>query len=773
MIGNEELFTQAMNQGHSAAWDQNWETATSHYRQALAEFPDNTKALNSLALALFELGEYQEALQYYSRAAELSPKDPTPNVKIAEILERTGQHSRAVKFYLRVAELYATNRDFDKAVEHWSHVIRIDPENLPAHSRLALVYEKLGRKQHAVIEYIAVASLLQQMGEVQKAIAATNHALQILPEGTEAEQALKMLQTGRPIPKPKRPHAMTERALPMDVSITKADSTTEASQPSLDPIESTHLEAISKLAELIFEPVVEGQSVQERVGLQVIMKGEHSQDQKLVDSTKIMLHISQAIDSLSRNEYAQASKELERAMQAGLENAAASFDLGYLHFKENRLESAGRHLQRAVKHEDYALGSRLLLAQINLMMGHKNEASTQFLEALKIADSYVVGPEKSAQIAGLYDPIIEANIMQEDQEKQEQLCKNISELLIRPDWKDHLLRTREQIPDQTLLETPTPIVEVIAEATSGQMVEMFNLIKQLAREGNFRSAMEEAFSALQYAPTYLPLHIFIGDLLLQEKRVQEAIEKLTIVARCYIIRGEASRGISILNRVISLSPMDIHARNLLIDSHVARGDVDEAVQAFINLGEVYYNLADLKLARLTYIRAYQYLQQIHVDPIHKVNILNRIADIYLQSLDWRQALTVFEQIRTLVPADKKTRTIIIDLNFRLNQDAQAMTEMDDYLTLLIKSGKQDNGLIWLEELVGEYPNNPKIRRRLADLYIKMERTDEAVRQLDQLGELLIEAGDQGGAIKAIQAIIAINPTNAAEYQQLLNKLKPG
>jgi tetratricopeptide (TPR) repeat protein len=773
MIGNEERFTQAMNLGHTAAWEQTWEQAASHYRQALDEFPENPKALTSLALALYELGEYQEALNNYTRAAELSPHDPTPNVKIAEILERTGQQAAAIKVYMRVAELYANGRDFEKAVEYWSHIISIDPENLSAHSRLAFVYEKLGRKQQSIIEYISIASLMQQSGEVQKAIAATNHALQISPESIEAKQALRMLQSGRLLPKPKSPQRMKEPLLPLVAPKPKSASTTETRQPDRDPIESTHDKAISTLAGLIFEPVDARQPAQERHGMQSLMRGEPSQEQKLVDSTKINLHLSQAIDSQSRNEYAQASKELERAMESGLDNAAASFEMGYLLYKNNEVESSARKLQRSVKHEEYAFGSRLLLGQVLFHLERISEASTQFLEALKIADASVVDPEKSAQLAGLYDPIIEANTQQRDPGKQEQLCKNISELLVRPDWREHLLRTREQIPDQTDLETPTPLAEMITEAKSGQVVEMFTFIKQLARSGNFRTAMEEAFYALQYAPTYLPLHTFIGELLLQENRVQEAVEKFTIVAKCYNIRGEAFRGISILNRVISLSPMDVHARYLLIESHIARGEVDDAVREFINLSEVYYNLADLKLARQTYLRAYQYLQQIHADSIHKVNILNRIADIYLQSLDWRQALLVFEQIRTLIPDDGKTRKMIIDLNLRLNQDAQAIAEMDNHLSSLIKRGEQNNALIWLEELVEEQPNHPKIRRRLADLYRRLGRTDEAIRHLDQVGELLIEAGDQEGAIKTILMILALNPPNAAEYKILLDKLKQG
>jgi outer membrane protein assembly factor BamD (BamD/ComL family) len=67
----------------------------------------------------------------------------------------------------------------------------------------------------------------------------------------------------------------------------------------------------------------------------------------------------------------------------------------------------------------------------------------------------------------------------------------------------------------------------------------------------------------------------------------------------------------------------------------------------------------------------------------KVEILRQMADIDLQSLDWRQAVRVFEQIRTLQPDDEEARESLIDLNFRLGQTNQAVTEIDQlYLPLV-------------------------------------------------------------------------------------------
>ena len=207
MPANETLFQQAMNQGHSAAWDQDWKGAADFYRQALAEIPDNVQALTSLGLALFQLQDYRGAILQYRRASELIPEDPMPLEKIAESFERLGMPEQSVDVLMKVADLYARSQDFNRATESWAAVIRVRPDHLLAHSRLALVFERLGRKPQAVSEYLAIAGLLQHAGEVQKAIQAVQRALQVVPDSRDAGQALAMLQAGQQLPRPQKTQA--------------------------------------------------------------------------------------------------------------------------------------------------------------------------------------------------------------------------------------------------------------------------------------------------------------------------------------------------------------------------------------------------------------------------------------------------------------------------------------------------------------------------------------------------------------------------------------
>ena len=769
MPANETLFQQAMNQGHSAAWDEDWNGAANFYRQALAEIPDNVQALTSLGLALFQLQDFRGAILQYRRASELIPEDPMPLEKISESFERLGMPEQSVDVLMRVADLYARSQDFNRATESWAAVIRVRPDHLLAHSRLALVFERLGRKPQAVSEYLAIAGLLQHAGQVQKAIQAVQRALQVAPDSRDAGQALAMLQAGQQLPRPQKTQAATAPAagLPLPENLVETAKTIPR-QVSPDPIAETRQKALSELAGILFEE--EDQEVQAtRRGLAAIVTGQGG-GAAAVDRTKIMLHLSQVIDLQGRGQNAKALDELERAVDLGLDHAAAQFDLGWLLSEANRLESSTRILQKAVKHPDFALGARLVLAQAYQKMGRPREAAVEYLEGLRLADIQLVPTEQADALGQMYDPLIESQISQPP-DVQAKLCENIANFVVRINWRDHLTQARKQIPSHTPGSPPLPLAEIIAETRGGQVVESMTKIQQLASSGHYRTAMEEAFRAITFAPTYLPLHMTMADLLLQDGHQPEAIAKYTAVARGYNARGAANRAIDVYRRIIEISPMDMESRRHLIEMMIARGQTDTALSEYLKLAEVYYNLADLGSMRQTYTEALRLAQQTNVSKAWKVKVLHRMADLEMQSLDWRQALRIYEQIRNLQPDDESARTSLIGLNLRLGLIPQAMTELDGFVAHLLESKQYDAALQFVETLVNENPKQAPLYRRLAELYRRAGRTDDAIARLDTAGNLLMDAGDKAGAIEVVMAILALNPPNTAEYQQILAKLR--
>jgi len=769
MPGQDDLFQKAMNEGHSAAWDQEWQKAAVAYRRALEEFPDHAKALNSLGLALYQLNQVDEALQIYKRAVEISPDDPVSMEKVAQLSERVGDLKAAMDFRIKAGDLYLKQRDTEKALENWVHVTSINPENAIAHSRLAQVHERLGHAQQAVTEYLAIASIIQRAGNMEKTQEMVQKALSLLPNSPEVKQAQTLLKNGQLLPKPIRGKGGTG---PIRMAQVMQLQKPQKTASGLDPIAEARQKALTQLAELLFEYSDESPAAQERRGLSAIMKGTGGVSMQNAEQTKVILHLGQAIDSQSKGNEAQAAEEMEGALSAGFKHPALFFNLGLLRFKGERYETAQRFLQNAVKHNDYALGSRLLLGQILMKKSNVSEAALEYLEALKLADSQTVSEEYADDISQQYEPLIEALQNQKDENALRKICDNVHGLLLRPDWREQMQKTRDQMPKQEGDYT-APLAEVILQAQSSSVLESMNRINQLARLGSLRSAMDEAYEAIQTAPTYLPLHTLMGDLLVQEGRSSDAIMKFGVVAQSYSVRGEVQQAAKLLRRIIQISPMDLGARTRLIDQLVARGQLDDAIQEYLELAGIYYRLAELDMARKTYTTALRLVQQGNASREWNVHILQRMADIDMQRLDWKQAVRVYEQIRTLAPDDDSARKQLIELNLRMGQSDKAFNELDGYISHLESQNKTELAHGFLEELVREHPEQEMLKRTLAALLARTGRMNEAIPMLDALGESLLEKGDKSGAMEVINQIVLMNPPNVEDYRQLLNQMRNG
>ncbi|RPH56040.1 MAG: hypothetical protein EHM81_13730, partial [Chloroflexi bacterium] len=265
MAGSDEIFQKAMNDGHSAAWDQAWDRAVDAYQQALVEFPDNPKALNSLGLAQYQLQHYADALKTYTRIAQVTPNDPIAFEKMAQIYERQGYLRDAILAASQAAELYLRAREVEKSVENWLRVVQLNPENITARSRLALIHEKTGQIRQASNEYVALASLVQAGGNPQKAQELLEHAQQFDPGSYEVQQALNLVKTGKTLPKPTRPKGGTGPLRMAAVAELEAPKQKVTESP--DPITEARQRSLKMLAEVLFDLTDDSSEAQARRGL--------------------------------------------------------------------------------------------------------------------------------------------------------------------------------------------------------------------------------------------------------------------------------------------------------------------------------------------------------------------------------------------------------------------------------------------------------------------------------------------------------------------------
>jgi tetratricopeptide (TPR) repeat protein len=773
MSESKELYQQAMNKGHSAAWEQDWEQAAGFYQQALDEIPDNPQALASFGLALFELQQFSEALKVYARAATLSVEDPIPVEKVSQLYERLGNPENAVKSARRAADLYLKKRDSEKAIENLVRATRLNPEGLAARTRLAMIYEGLGRKQQAVAEYISLASIIQHAGDSDKALQAINHAIAILPGSTEAHQALKLLQDSKPLAKPVHSSELSNEIHKIEHQQSEDLEVSTKETNSLDPITEAQNKSLTILAGLLFEPGDEN-SYHELEGDQGLMdyngfEGGYSIEP--ANRSKTLRHLSQAVNLQTQGIIDKAAEELELAVEAGINHPAALFNLGLLKSKSLQMESALRVLQQVIEHPDFALGAYLLRANLYRQMDRIDDAAIEYLEALRLADSQVVDANQVDELLQLYDTLIERQAQQRDPQVKERLCDSISEILLRKDWQKCLVKARQGLSVRGRDGGLVPLGEIIIEVSSLEVIETMKNIHRLASAGHLRSAMEEVYFALNFGPMYLPLHDQIGDLLLQQERLPEALAKFTLIARTYGARGDGKRAAEMLRKILQLAPTDLITRELLIQQLFESGQVNEAVSECLELGEFYINQAELKKARFTYSEALVLAKKANVGSYLITQILHQMADIDMQSLNWQQALQIYTQIRRLQPGDEQARINLIGLNLRIGKEAQALEELDSYIEYLLLIEEVEKAITFLENLLRDNPERKMIRRRLADLYGQNGRIKEAITQLNAIGQAYLKTGNREAAVEVVKAVLALNPPNRADFERLLARLQ--
>jgi tetratricopeptide (TPR) repeat protein len=282
-----------------------------------------------------------------------------------------------MKAYLQAAELHLKGHDVDKAIETWRKVCAFQPDNLPARTRMALIFDRTGKKVEALHEYLIVAGWLQKNGDIAKALQVVEYCLQIVPGDNEARQALGMLRSNQPLPKPNRPAAGTA---PLgNKEVPQLESPIQPELKSLDPILEGKQLALSQLADLLFSidddsPVAAEGSVSRR-GISSLTKGTGGLPSLESGRTRINLHLGQAIELEMQGADVQAAEDLERAIELGLNHAAANYDLGYLFFRRDA-QKALRYLQKSARQPEFALASFLVQGQIYLEENQLPEAIT-------------------------------------------------------------------------------------------------------------------------------------------------------------------------------------------------------------------------------------------------------------------------------------------------------------------------------------------------------------------------------------------------------------
>jgi tetratricopeptide (TPR) repeat protein len=769
MTGRRDLFEQAMSQGHSAAWDQNWDRALAAYRAALQEFPDDGTALTSFGFALLQADRLDDALRAYQRAASLTPGDPVAPEKCGEIFERLGRLTEAAQTYIAVAEIHLTRRDVPKAIDNWNRVVRLTPDNLAAHSRLARALENTQKPREAAVEYVEVARLFQRANDNEKAMQAAAYAAKLDPHLPLAREAIERLRRGQPIPLPERPKSPTGSLRPATGMLGPLPTLTEepAVVKGANPLAAAREIALGRLAEMLFEEDTDTSKTAASLG--AVTRGTGPLRASPAKRAQGIMYLGQAISNQTNGNFDAAINNYESVIESGLNHPAVHFALGALYL-DKRSNKAIEHLNAAAGYESLSLGAHFGLGQAYLREGKNAEALRELLQALKALDLQLIAPARRDALAETYENFIDAMLRAAPADAAK-ISQSILQFLSGDDWEDKAKRSRQQLDSSAEDGQVTALADMLAMPGADKVLDAMRRIEDYMKRKYWASAMEEAYLALDFAPTHLPIHVRMAEILMAESKTPAAVLKYIAVANAYRARGDNARAGKMMQEVLRLNPMDVKVRAELIDILTAQGKLDETMGQYLDLADTYYQLADLDTAKNTYQTALRVAQRSSVNRQWSVRILAQLGDIEMQRLNWRDALRIYEQMKTLAPDDPQGHAALVDLHFRMGNSQQAVAELDSFVKHMQSLGQGAQAIPALEELAQNQSGNPAVHLRLGQLYQGEGRKPEAIAQYEAAADAQLNAGENAQAIQTIRGILALHPDNAAEYEQLLTQIQ--
>jgi tetratricopeptide (TPR) repeat protein len=119
-----------------------------YYTKAIELCPKHIFANYIRGWAYSDLGEYQKAIDDYSKAIEqLDPKTNSVHKLLGSFL------------YYKRADAYGNLGEFQKAIDGFSKVIELDPKDVYAYFKRAIAYIDLGEYQKAIDDYTKTIKL--------------------------------------------------------------------------------------------------------------------------------------------------------------------------------------------------------------------------------------------------------------------------------------------------------------------------------------------------------------------------------------------------------------------------------------------------------------------------------------------------------------------------------------------------------------------------------------------------------------------------------------
>jgi tetratricopeptide (TPR) repeat protein len=616
MAGNRGIYNAAMKQAQAHAWEAKWRAALKEYQRAAEEFPDDLDALMGIATANVGLKRWKDARKIYEELSNSRPKDLVILERLAEIYVETKDISKARAAYFRLSGQYVINRKVAQAITAMERIGELLPQDEEILTRLAHLYREGGNRSAAIetdIERIRFLFREERLGE---AMSLCEEVLQAAPDNRQARELLFRLR--------REMSSRKERGEEFDdastVGTVSAYQMEEWVRDAAERQEQGDVEGALRLYERASEAGLRRADVSYSLGLLYKDMGQ-------IDKAIEQFHIAASSD-----EYALSSHytlgECYRD-QGDMDRASQEFERA-LHLVD--LQTIGREavddliqMYEAAadvqeKRGDLARAATLYTTLAGFLQGKRwrkglTDKFRQRAQELTEKSMY----SKLRQLGTGLLPAIESHARGEPAEEPPSLdapasaIPSLTQGTLRP--ITDFLRTGGR-PGADLSAEPVIEVKPLEEAlsivppvpmqlpvreldTSGledTLQELVEASRVYLERGLFNAAIDMCCEVIQREPSWLPIHMRLGEVYERQDRPELAMVKYQALVNTYLAREEKEEATEVYKSLLSISPDNVSSRGRLAELLIDLGKTEEAVHQMLQVAQTYFRLGQTNRA---------------------------------------------------------------------------------------------------------------------------------------------------------------------------------
>ncbi len=726
-----------------------WDDAMKAYRFALAEFPNNAAAIIGFGKAALTLNQIEIAKKAFMQALKINPSNLEALNFMADVQERSGQFAAASETYLRMGNVYAAKNDAETAIDYWTRAAQLTADHTDAHHKLAEALVKQGRSRAAAREFLTLAAIHQRRGDMARVKEFINAANELTPGDPGILAAREAAASGVAI----NPTKLSEEAvLPGDDELSGEftgedyglDDLFAEEEPAGHEqhavgglVEIARQRAMEQLANRIFED-------SDNPHVMTIMQALDFQSRN--DTNGAINLYRQAINGgyklpalffnlgmlyREQGQLSEAAQNLEHAAEDQQFIAAAQFMLGDTYYVTNDFDQAVQHLAQAIEaidlqtvsgHRSYELAQAYEVFADNFLAQNGSDQIRQFITSVQ---NFFASPTWEQRV---YEARGRMNSLSD-----EDTTMSLAEFLETPETEvmvTTLALTTEYMRQNFLMTASEECLRAIQKVPSflplhGRLAEI--MLKQnrtddaitkylyIAKVYQMRNQPDQSVTVFQKILKLAPMDVTVRskliDLYTSAGSIDEALEQYLILADSYYQLAQVDRAIEKYNEAIRLADSlqnggswKVEALTRIADIYNQRFDWSRATQAMLQLLKISPNNEQImrQLVELHYKQN---------KTAEAIKILDDLLAIY-QRKKPVAALDLLKDLVEFYPGDMALRQRLAVTYVQNNKIREAITEYDALGEMQLENGLRDEAIQTVQAIINLNPSDIDGYRRL-------------------------------------------------------------